>query len=270
MSRLLDRTRTRGSRRHVLDWVSVPAFTAELTGLLSPTCAIVSPGVDTGMPTGWEGAEEARLERFGPRVLPEAIEWPELTRWWLAHPRGATTPNWDIAATCTVEGRRGLVLVEAKAHHAELHNGGKRLLGQRRRLSSGETVHRAPSANAEENHRYIGAAINGASAALDRIVPGVSLSSGRCYQLANRVAFAWRLASLGLPVILVYLGFTGDGEVGEEFRNHAAWEVAFRAHASTSIPDALSERRIDCGPAAFTLLVRSRPVRATASSAKRP
>jgi hypothetical protein len=30
-------------------------------------------------------------------------------------------PNWDIISTCTINGRRGLVLVEAKAHAGELN-----------------------------------------------------------------------------------------------------------------------------------------------------
>jgi hypothetical protein len=51
-----------------------------------------------------------------------------LARRWLADPRPTSrTPNWDIASTCTIDGRKGLLLVEAKAHRPELTEEGKRV-----------------------------------------------------------------------------------------------------------------------------------------------
>ncbi|HEY6267088.1 MAG TPA: hypothetical protein VIX11_02230 [Candidatus Acidoferrum sp.] len=44
----------------------------------------------------------------------------EVTRWWLAVRERANTPNWDIASSCTIDEKPGLLLVEAKAHRAEL------------------------------------------------------------------------------------------------------------------------------------------------------
>ena len=36
-------------------------------------------------------------------------------RWWLAVASNNTrTPNWDIVTTCTIEGKPGIVLIEAK------------------------------------------------------------------------------------------------------------------------------------------------------------
>ncbi len=43
-----------------------------------------------------------------------------LRKWWLVHERGANTPNWDIAAGCEIEGKTGVILVEAKANVPEL------------------------------------------------------------------------------------------------------------------------------------------------------
>ena len=41
--------------------------------------------------------------------------------WWLAvQSDDSQTPNWDIASTCTWDGHKGLLLVEAKAHTQEL------------------------------------------------------------------------------------------------------------------------------------------------------
>jgi hypothetical protein len=52
----------------------------------------------------------------------------ELLAWWLGPARSSgTTPTIDIASTCTVGGRRGLLLIEAKAHDNELERAGKPL-----------------------------------------------------------------------------------------------------------------------------------------------
>ncbi len=68
---------------------------------------------------------EAKLdERFAARTA-GLFDAPALERWWLAHPRAANVPNWDLIATCQVRGIRGLVLLEAKAHHGEVHLAGK-------------------------------------------------------------------------------------------------------------------------------------------------
>ena len=44
----------------------------------------------------------------------------KLHNWWLAAHRGARTPTWDIASTCKIMGKQGLLLFEAKAHENEL------------------------------------------------------------------------------------------------------------------------------------------------------
>lgn len=48
---------------------------------------------------GYAYPEEARLDRFGPKVPPSAA-WATLFAWWLKHP--GNTPNWDIALSCDV------------------------------------------------------------------------------------------------------------------------------------------------------------------------
>jgi hypothetical protein len=90
------------------------------------------------MPQAFENTAEATLPKAA-RLLPSDVR-RELKRWWLAAVSGITrTPNWDIASTCTIEGKAGILLIEAKAHDQELR---KEEVGQKaiaygvRRLTS--------------------------------------------------------------------------------------------------------------------------------------
>lgn len=238
----------RGSRKHILDWVESPDFVSEFTQLLHPSGAIIS-SEDSWMPKGHLHDKEARLDIHGPDLLDNGW-WQRLRNWWLIHNGRANTPNWDLVATCSVEGNKGLVLVEAKAHVSELKNEGKKLKSN-------------SSARSHENHKRIGEAIKEASDALNRVIPDVSLSRDSHYQIANRVAFAWKLASMGLNVVLVYLGFTGDrdiGDIGEPLRDDAHWQSVFAAHAQGVLPANFVDREIDCGVASMHMFVRSRRV----------
>lgn len=54
----------------------------------------------------------------------------------------------------------------------------------------------------------------------------MAISRDRFYQFSNRLAFAWKLASLGIPTVLVYLGFTGDDGISdcdEPLRDDQHW-----------------------------------------------
>ena len=133
-------------------------------------------------------------------------------------PKERTTPNWDIASTCTIKGQRGLLLVEAKAHSAEL--GESDSCGSRNR----------------GNHERIRWAITEAAAGL-QTATGSSwiLSPDGHYQLSNRFAWSWKLASLGIPVVLLYLGFLNAEEMtdrGQVFGSAGQWEglsqISFR------------------------------------------
>src|SRR5215813_15278049 len=117
----------RGSRKHVLDWVECGprSFVPELNELLGGT-ASVDIDNDRWMPHGYGDAREARLDLHGEEYLPGDVR-KALTDWWLVHKAGANTPNWDLLSTASVSGRRGLVLVEAKANCAELKVDGKLL-----------------------------------------------------------------------------------------------------------------------------------------------
>ena len=239
----------RGSRKHVLDWTSQAEFCLELLQLVAPVDVRISAR-SRWMPRGHVASEEARLDTFGPLVLPESDVWANLRRWWLIHEGGANTPNWDIAMGCEVEGRGGLVLVEAKANVPELNIGGKRLEA-------------TASARSAANHDQVGRAVNEACAELQRVSAKTAISRDSHYQLANRIAFAWKLASLGVPTVLVYLGFVGDegiADAGAPFTDSGHWQSTFAEYAHTMVPEDLFERRIECGQAPTWFLVRSRRV----------
>ena len=143
----------------------------------------------------------------------------------LRHPRGANTPNWDIASTCTFEGERGLLLIEAKAHGSELKPEGKSLRSN-------------ASPNSIKNHERIGLAVAEANAELQSATGRQwFISRDDHYQLSNRFAWSWKLASLGIPVVLLYLGFLNAQDMacdGRLFRCEAEWgarpEGVLRGH----------------------------------------
>lgn len=238
----------RGSRKHVLDWTDQHRFLPELLQLVKPvSCRVTADSI--WQPMGTDAPDEARLEQFGPHALPSSPAWPTISNWWLKHARGANTPNWDIALSCEVEGAPGLILVEAKANVPELTEAGK-------------PADEAASKNSKENHNQIASAIDEARRSLMSALPGISIGRDSHYQLSNRIAFAWRLASLGIPTILLYLGFTGDtgiADVGTPFADDAHWQSVFQQHLAAVCPLSVLSAPIDVGPAPFWVLSRSRP-----------
>lgn len=237
----------RGSRKHVLDWTDQPGFINELMEMVNESgCRASAP--TRWQPMGHAAPMEARLERFGPMAIPDHPAWPALADWWLKHKRGANTPNWDIAVQCEVDGEPGLILVEAKANDSELSTFGKRFDPK---LSTRST----------ENHERIGGAIEEARAQLVVHVPGISIDRDKHYQLSNRLAFGWKLASLGIPTVLVYLGFTGDEGIrnaGKPFSNERHWQDVFTAHLNAVCPSSILNRALEIGPAKLWVLALSR------------
>ena len=250
----------RGSRKHVLDWVEQPGFLQELEALVAPTPCRIAPDA-IYLPQSHAEPAEARLDVFGRRVLPNHPVWDELRRWWLRHPKGANTPNWDLAVTCQIEERPGIVLVEAKANVPELSEAGKAPAregvgrGLRSVPRSEESIQRSA-----DNAQQISAAIDSARSALEPQLPGISIRWDRHYQLSNRLAFAWKLASNGIPTVLLYLGFTGDTGMRALLRDEAEWQALFRRHLAAVCPSGITEKPIRTGAAEFWVLCRARRV----------
>jgi hypothetical protein len=235
----------KGSRKRCLKQTAWPRvrLARELASLAHPSGVVVTSD-DCWMPQGDKKPDEAKLEIVS-NLLPE-VELTRLKNWWLVVPKGANTPNWDIASTCTIGERKGVLLVEAKAHEAEFSRAGKR----------------APSTpNGFLNDARIGAAIAEANTALGGKDAGWGLSKDRYYQLSNRFAWAWKLASLGVPVVLVYLGFLKAKEMGKSaFETLAAWEQCVRDHARGIVPDSVWGKPIDIGGTPVWPLIASRTI----------
>jgi hypothetical protein len=230
----------RGSRKHVLNWLEDPRFLDQLNGMLAPFQASVARS-DIWQPGGWRDPFEARLDAEFARATDKLFDAEALERWWLAQPRGANVPNWDLAATCEIRGARGLLLVEAKAHVAELHAGGKAQPGP------------DASDNSRQNHEHIRGAIASARDALQPSIPGIEISIDRAYQFSNRIAHAWWLADHGVPVIILYLGFLADDDMPHLFDSAEGWQKCLRDHTEPLFPGEALGEWIEVGQCGFVV-----------------
>ena len=215
----------RGSRPRcvLLTDGSADKVAQRLTGLVGRPEVQVS-AEDRWKPQGTRHVREAELDKLGKGdavLLTDTIR-RQLQEWWLVEGRGsAKTPSWDIASTCTVSGKGGLLLVEAKAHSEE--------------LSKGDRCGAGPV-----NRQRIEAALKESSAGLGKATGGPwQLSVEHRFQLANRFAWSWKLATLGVPVVLVYLGFLDAVEMADKnsrpFASDDDWRNVLREYCRETI-----------------------------------
>ena len=188
-----------------------PSVVAFLNSLVRPLAKVSEE--DRYMPEGFGKPEEARLGEISGFLTEEQRN--VVADWWLAVRQNANTPNWDIVSTCKVDGRKGLVVVEAKAHAGELN------------------PNDCCGAGNEQNRQRIAAAIGDANKGLGE---GWGLSIDSHYQLSNRFAWAWKVASVGVPVVLVYLGFLNAREMGQPFTSYGVWERYLLTYAAGFVP----------------------------------
>jgi len=218
-----------------------------LTQLVQPF-AVINSDTDHWAPAGFTRSDELELG-----AAEDFLTSPQrqlLTGWWLDVARRARTPTWDIISTCTVGGRAGLVLVEAKAHAAEMSHEGKPV---------------PRTENGLRNHTRVASAVSESSIQLNAVSPGFSLSISSHYQLCNRFAWSWKLASMGIPVVLVYLGFLNTEDMAhrgrEIFESASAWESAVHNYADGIVPGPAWERSLDIGGTPVIPLIRSMDMR---------
>jgi len=239
--------RKKGSKNALIQLVKAKEFTDILTHLLEPLDASVSI-YDNWMPDANNCEKEAELKDFLKYNFSQELG-EKIHDWWLAikHPR-ASTPNWDLISTCTIDGKKGLLLVEAKAHAKELHTEGK-------------SIESNASADTEKNHERIGKAIEEARVDINKKISGISISRGDCYQLSNRVAHAWWLANQGVPVVLMYLGFLNCQDMNDGknkiFKDDDSWQNCFANHSKLVGVVKIIDEWVDCGQSRFKLIVRS-------------
>jgi hypothetical protein len=239
----------RGSkpRCHLLTHGPANEVSARLTTLAAPFATV--SGEDRWMPQGFIDHEEAQLHRAARLVTPAIGD--KLKSWWLAPAsESGRTPNFDIASTCTIDGASGLLLVEAKAHGKELN-----------KQAAGRLIKPDSSEDRKASHRKIGAAIDEARSGLDQMTSlPWKISRDRCYQMSNRFAWAWKLAELGIPVVMIYLGFLRADEMrdqGQPFADPDAWERLVRAHSAPLFPTQVWGQKWGTPPFMIVPLIRS-------------
>jgi hypothetical protein len=166
-----------------------------------------------------------------------------LENWWLAKPGRANMPNWDLVSECNYAGTNGLILVEAKAHH-------------------GEFADDRCGATNRANFTRIQEALSEANGAWNAIIPGFSLSADSKYQLSNRFAFAWKVASLGIPVVLIYLGFLNADDMSgyQLLTSHENWESCVKTGGESHVPASVWNRTFRINETPLTVSIRSATV----------
>jgi hypothetical protein len=239
---VLHRKELAGSRLRCLMATSLPRQQAcqFLSELVRPFAEVSRD--DVWMPRGFLDPDEAMLgvaERF---LNPETRE--SLLAWWLAVARRPVTPNWDLVSTCRVGADLGLILVEAKAHAGELKPDDR------------------CGATSQKNCEKIAAAIAEANAGLTEVAQGWNLSHKSHYQLSNRFAWAWKLATIGVPVVLVYLGFLNAAEMARShdpmFTSADHWRQCVLDYSRGVVPEsAWQGQRIPTKGSFFIPLIRS-------------
>jgi hypothetical protein len=246
---LLKRKERRGSkpRCHLLTHGSPDEIAARLTFLAAPFAQVSS--ADSWMPRGFTDTDEAELDK-APRLLDPRIR-AQLRAWWLAPASlRAMTPNFDIASTCTIGGAPGLLLFEAKAHDVELN---KEIAGRQLKIEASE--------DRKRSHETIAAAITAARHGLERATSlPFKISRDSHYQMSNRFAWSWKLTELGIPVVLIYIGFLNAGEMsdkGKPFADHADWEQLVISHSASLFPPEVWGRQWSSSARSFIPLIRS-------------
>lgn len=216
----------KGSKKHILELIDSNDFITTMNSILNPYDAVF---IDTKMmqPKGKKDEKECGLQSFiNNNKLTE--RFPTLTdfdfnTWW--KPSGGKAPTWDMISLCQLNGKEAILLVEAKAHKSEFNRSGKRQLKEN--ASEGSKI----------NHSNIETRIKEACDNLNTKNNGFKISIAKHYQLSNRVAFAWQLQQLNVPVVLLYLGFTGDDYFKTDFfEDHTHWEEEFTKYIKDVIP----------------------------------
>ncbi|WP_439395162.1 hypothetical protein ACRQ5Q_39370 [Bradyrhizobium sp. PMVTL-01] len=225
----------------MLDWLDGGTFVSSINQMLQRTEFFV-PQSGKRMPSGWDSPDEARFGQNSGGLVAPALD-QQLSDWWLVNKRGANIPNWDLACQALHQGNRpALVLVEAKAYVREFTDEGK-----------------GHGSQNEQNAARITSAIQEAATDLSRHAPGVKISADAWYQFSNRIAWAWKLASLGTPTALVYLGFTGDKGIAPDYlKDDAHWKDVVISSTQHIFPASLWDCPLDANGTPLWVLLRSR------------
>lgn len=217
----------KGSSHDLLVWTNKQRseMAAQLNRLFNPLYVNFSEQ-DEWVPDEQRGQNTERsIKTF---VLKHKVLFPNadmkrLESWWQEVPLHTV---WDFISTCTYQKEpKGLLIVEAKAHKNELKKDGKKITFQgknyhydqalmiREGLQEKEVPNRKLLKSINDklcNHESIERFLCRAGKSLSDWIPDNNIDISKCYQLGNRIATTWMLASCGIPTSLVYLGFVND------------------------------------------------------------
>jgi hypothetical protein len=141
-------------------------------------------------PKGLANPREIELDKEKIPIYRSIDYCTTLNKWWLK--KSARTPVWDLVCKAEIDGLPGVILVEAKAHNNELYKKNDKTGSEK----GSANYNRIKEALKLVNTRY-----------------KYNLSPDTHYQLSNRIAWSIKLASLGIPVVLIYLGCINTEEM---------------------------------------------------------
>jgi hypothetical protein len=78
--------------------------------------------------------------------------------------------------------------------------------------------------------------------------------------MSNRFAWSWKLTELGVPVVLVYLGFLGCDDMTKDssvIATDVEWEHLVRSHSAAIVPTEAWNRDWRLHGRAFVPLIRT-------------
>ena len=181
--------------------------------------------MDAWAPTGWSHPEEPRLDRWGPMVLPDLVDWEGLRWWWLVtsavrtYLTGTSRPPADRWSD------------RARARGSE---GSRERAESRRQRSSRRALVELEGEPRADRSRHSGG-------------EGYAGVNGRCSRSHATAITSSRIGSLtpggslltGFPSSCCTLGFPkseGVRDAGKPFEDDDEWQTAFKAHASSLFP----------------------------------
>jgi hypothetical protein len=228
---------------------------------------------------------ESTIEEFLQGISTEfpQIDFTTLRSWWAPVKQ---KPSWDFISTCNINGTKGILLVEAKSHYREMEIGGKTFLVDLTKNDNLEEIRLLVKSKFNKNslkltmttqelnglmralnersllddrllksfldklkhHDEIGNAVSEARGALSNICANISISRDNHYQLSNRIAYTWKLASMGIPTIMLYIGFINDPawiSARDHFESKQQWNDAIQSYfTEVGAEDLLHKGRI--------------------------
>jgi hypothetical protein len=222
----------KGSKKHILELIGSSNFIATMNTILLPYQAEITDKKYI-QPKGAMEVSECGLQTFINKNklserFPTLMDF-DFNTWW--KPSGGKAPTWDMISLCQLDGKDAILLVEAKAHKSEFSR-------SKKQLPKNKQPDNKPSEGSEINHSNIEVRIKEACDNLNTKNTGFNISTSH-YQLSNRVATAWILNQMEVPVVLLYLGFTGDTYFKKDyFEDNTLWRQEFTKYIDGVVPSA--------------------------------